>query len=65
MYGLRRHAAARRQHDDQVDASGLAGQLLDKMVASAKPKVDVDKPHDRWHAAFSRRSGGVADCKVS
>ena len=27
------------KHDDQVDALGLIGQLLDQMVPGAKPKV--------------------------
>jgi hypothetical protein len=26
------------KHDDQVDALGLVGQLLDKMIAGLKPK---------------------------
>jgi hypothetical protein len=29
------------RHDDQVDAIGLVGQLLDKMVPPAKPKQAV------------------------
>ncbi len=28
----------RGTHDDQVDALGLVGQLMDKMVSGAKPK---------------------------
>lgn len=31
------------KHDDQVDALGLVGQLLDKMTAGQKPKAE-DKP---------------------
>jgi predicted phage terminase large subunit-like protein len=35
------------RHDDQVDAMGLIGQLLDKMVPPAKPKP-AGPPRDRW-----------------
>jgi predicted phage terminase large subunit-like protein len=36
------------KHDDQVDALGLVGQLLDKMMAGQKPRP-VEKPRrDRW-----------------
>jgi predicted phage terminase large subunit-like protein len=47
------------KHDDQVDALGLVGQLLDKMMAGQKPRP-VEKPHrDRWDRAFS--GGNDAD----
>ena len=36
------------RHDDQVDAIGLVGQLLDKMVPPAKPKPPGRLPRDRW-----------------
>lgn len=37
------------KHDDQVDAIGLVGQLLDKMVSGAKPKlVNMPKPKRDW-----------------
>jgi hypothetical protein len=36
------------RHDDQVDAIGLVGQLLDKMVTAAKPKPLVRLARDRW-----------------
>ena len=36
------------RHDDQVDAIGLVGQLLDKMVPPARPKSTVRLPRDRW-----------------
>lgn len=37
------------KHDDQVDALGLVGQLLDKMIAGAKPKVaNFPKPRRDW-----------------
>jgi predicted phage terminase large subunit-like protein len=35
------------RHDDQVDALGLVGQLLDRMVPPAKPKP-AGPPRDRW-----------------
>jgi predicted phage terminase large subunit-like protein len=35
-------------HDDQVDALGLIGQLLDKMVLGQKPIVVVPEKRDRW-----------------
>jgi predicted phage terminase large subunit-like protein len=31
-------------HDDQVDALGLVGQLLDKMLTGAKDKIDTSLP---------------------
>lgn len=34
------------KHDDQVDALGLVGQLLDKMVGGKKPKEDRPKRTD-------------------
>jgi predicted phage terminase large subunit-like protein len=36
------------RHDDQVDAIGLVGQLLDKMVPPPPPKQDARPPRDRW-----------------
>jgi hypothetical protein len=36
------------RHDDQVDAIGLIGQLLDMMVRPAKPKQAVRPARDRW-----------------
>jgi hypothetical protein len=39
------------KHDDQVDALGLVGQLLDKINAGRKPKPpEVTKP-DGYRAA--------------
>jgi phage terminase large subunit-like protein len=35
-------------HDDQVDALGLVGQLLDRMVAGTRPASAKPKPRDRW-----------------
>ena len=43
------------KHDDQVDAVGMIGRMLDKMVGGKAPRAsDTDKP-DRWRAAFDRR----------
>jgi hypothetical protein len=36
------------RHDDQVDAIGLVGQLLDKMVPPAPQKRPGKPPGDRW-----------------
>lgn len=36
------------KHDDQVDALGLVGQLLDKMIAGTKPKPTEKPVRDRW-----------------
>jgi predicted phage terminase large subunit-like protein len=43
---LLRFPAAR--HDDQVDAIGLVGQLLDRMVPAAKPRPPSKPTRDRW-----------------
>lgn len=41
------------KHDDQVDALGLVGQLLDKMI-HGRPLRPVEKPRrDKWDKAFS------------
>jgi hypothetical protein len=36
--GRRHIAAGRARHDDQVDALGLVGQLLDRITAGQNPK---------------------------
>lgn len=36
------------KHDDQVDALGLVGQLLDKMLAGSKPRPKEKPVRDRW-----------------
>jgi predicted phage terminase large subunit-like protein len=36
------------RHDDQVDAIGLVGQLLDKMVPPTRPKQAIGPVRDRW-----------------
>lgn len=40
------------KHDDQVDALGLVGQLLDKMMSGIKLKPVVPVLRDRWDKAF-------------
>jgi predicted phage terminase large subunit-like protein len=46
------------KHDDQVDALGLVGQLLDTMMAGQKQRP-TDKPKiDRWDRVFADESGG-------
>jgi predicted phage terminase large subunit-like protein len=42
------------RHDDQVDALGLVGQLLDQMVKPAAKPVVRQKP-DRWDRLFNER----------
>lgn len=44
-------------HDDQVDALGLVGLLLDRMT-SKKQKLENTQKEDRWARAFKRQSGG-------
>lgn len=44
------------KHDDQVDAIGLVGQLLDKMISGAKLKPVVSPVRDRWDRAEERTS---------
>lgn len=51
------------RHDDQVDALGLLGQLLDKMVGGEKPKAP-EKPRDSWSRADGR-GAEVDDWKVA
>jgi hypothetical protein len=43
------------RHDDQVDAIGLVGQLLDKMVPPAKPKQAAKPASDRWDSEHTDR----------
>jgi len=43
------------KHDDQVDALGLVGQLLDKMVVGAKPKMPVPRPEKSGYRAYGER----------
>ena len=41
--------------DDQVDAIGLVGQLLDTMVRRAKPKQAVRPARVRWDSGARKR----------
>lgn len=41
------------KHDDQVDALGLVGQLLDKMISGTKPRPTEKPKRDRWDRAFA------------
>ena len=45
------------RHDDQVDAIGLIGQLLDKMVRPAPPKKEKPRPTDWWDRKDGRDDG--------
>jgi len=40
------------RHDDQVDALGLCGQLLDRMLVGSKPKPTQPVRRDGWDKAF-------------
>ncbi|MBS1725039.1 MAG: terminase family protein [Armatimonadetes bacterium] len=42
-------------HDDQVDALGLVGQLLDKMIGASRPKVEKPSNVDSYRS-YERRT---------
>ena len=42
------------KHDDQVDALGLVGQLLDVMVAGERQNQEPPRVVDSWERAFAR-----------
>jgi predicted phage terminase large subunit-like protein len=46
------------KHDDQVDALGLVGQLLDIMVPGQAPSPSTAPPSDSWDRAFERAAAG-------
>jgi predicted phage terminase large subunit-like protein len=46
------------KHDDQVDALGLIGQLLDIMTAGSKPAAPEPR-RDSWDIAFERATDNV------
>lgn len=48
------------KHDDQVDALGLVGQLLDMMIAPPKPR-EAPPREDSWERAFNRDDEEGAD----
>lgn len=43
------------KHDDQVDALGLIGRMLDTMTSGRPIKTDV-RPPSKWDQAFKRRA---------
>ena len=43
------------KHDDQVDAIGMIGRMLDTMVGGKAPRIDAGNKPDKWKAAFDRR----------
>lgn len=40
------------KHDDQVDAIGLVGQLLSRMIEGDKQRAEKPQARDRWDTAF-------------
>ena len=48
------------KHDDQVDALGLVGQLLDVMVAG-RPPPPPEQAADSWDRAFARASQSTVE----
>ena len=48
------------KHDDQVDALGLIGQLLDKMISGRAAKKTEKPRRDAWDRAFSDDDGEVS-----
>jgi predicted phage terminase large subunit-like protein len=52
------------KHDDQVDALGLIGQLLDIMVAGTKPAPPKPR-RDSWDIAFERAEDETRDWRVA
>jgi predicted phage terminase large subunit-like protein len=45
------------RHDDQVDAIGLIGQLLDRMIKAARPRLQEKPVRDRWSSGRSEEVG--------
>lgn len=43
------------KHDDQVDAFGLIGRMLDDMTAASVPKAETRKPDDSYRRVGERR----------
>ncbi len=53
------------RHDDQVDALGLVGQLLDRMVMDSAPKLKPDEQEDRYARLFANDDDeGATSCKT-
>jgi hypothetical protein len=53
------------KHDDQVDALGMVGQRLDKMVRGTARELEAKEPRDSWARLFDRQDLGVADWRVA
>lgn len=49
------------KHDDQVDAIGLIGRMLDTMVGGRTPTPGPTKPPSKWDQAFARKSGATGN----
>lgn len=45
------------KHDDQVDAFGLIGRMLDDMAAAARPKIDKRPVSDSYRRAGAQTEG--------
>jgi len=43
------------KHDDQIDALGLIGRMMDTMVSGRAP-AEAEKPESAWDRAFKRRA---------
>jgi predicted phage terminase large subunit-like protein len=43
------------KHDDQIDALGLIGRMLDTMVSGRAPKAP-EPPESKWNRAFMKRA---------
>ncbi|WP_431270765.1 hypothetical protein [Dankookia sp. P2] len=52
------------KHDDQVDALGLVGQLLDKMTRGTARKPEAKEPRASWTRLFDQEDLGVADWRI-
>ena len=53
------------KHDDQVDALGLVGQLLDKVVMRIARKPEAKAPKDSRAKLPDRQDLGVADWRIA
>ncbi|MFC7478063.1 hypothetical protein ACFQS7_27195 [Dankookia sp. GCM10030260] len=48
-----------------MDALGLVGQLLDKMIRGTARKPEAKAPKDSWARLFDRQDLGVADWRIA
>lgn len=53
------------KHDDQVDALGLVGQLLDKMVKGSARKPEPKLLKDSWARLFDQQDLDVAGWRIA